>query len=120
MPAAHRPATQLSKSPPTTNEYTSTAPIPALPPQHTDEAVPSHLYHSLPHHFLVDDAHGRRVPDYLRMILMCELLWRRNTLIRAAKVYSAPLNLKETPLTYAVNLSARLGNEVSVRLCNAN
>lgn len=54
------------------------------------------------------------------MILMCELLWRRNTLIHAAKVYSAPLNLKETPLTYAVNLSARLGNEVSVRLCNAN
>ena len=30
-----------------------------------------------------------------------------------AKVYSAPLNLQETPLTLAVNLSSRLGNEVS-------
>ncbi|ADV24924.1 threonine ammonia-lyase, biosynthetic [Cryptococcus gattii Ru294] len=103
VPAAHRPpATHLSKSPPTTNEYTSTAPIPALPPQHTDEPVPSHLYRSLPHHFLVGDAHGRKVPDYLRMILM-------------SKVYSAPLNLKETPLTYAVNLSARLGNEIWIK-----
>jgi threonine dehydratase len=30
----------------------------------------------------------------------------------AAKVYSAPLNLQETPLTLAVNLSAKLGNEI--------
>ncbi|WVQ91476.1 threonine ammonia-lyase, biosynthetic [Cryptococcus gattii] len=30
-------------------------------------------------------------------------------------VYSAPLNLKETPLTYAVNLSARLGNEIWIK-----
>jgi threonine dehydratase len=28
-------------------------------------------------------------------------------------VYSAPLSLAETPLTYAVNLSSRLGCEVS-------
>jgi threonine dehydratase len=30
-----------------------------------------------------------------------------------AKVYTSPLNLQETPLTLAVNLSARLGCEVS-------
>jgi threonine dehydratase len=29
-----------------------------------------------------------------------------------AKVYTAPLNLQETPLTLAVNLSAKLGNEI--------
>lgn len=45
---------------------------------------------------------------------MSLLLCSRNTHTQPlpAKVYSAPLNLKETPLTYAVNLSARLGNEV--------
>lgn len=34
--------------------------------------------------------------------------------MRTAKVYSDPLALQETPLTHAVNLSARLGNEVSL------
>lgn len=56
------------------------------------------------------------------MILMCEspTLMPQHTLTRPAKVYSAPLNLKETPLTYAVNLSARLGNEVrAVQLCDS-
>ena len=59
---------------------------------------------------------GVMVPDYLRMILMCQLCASMIWVCRAdngtvAKVYSAPLNLKETPLTLAVNLSARLGNE---------
>lgn len=61
--------------------------------------VPSHLYSRLPTHFLTKDDQGREVPDYLRMILL-------------SKVYSAPLNLSETPLTLAVNLSARLGNQI--------
>ncbi|ODN75993.1 threonine ammonia-lyase, biosynthetic [Cryptococcus amylolentus CBS 6039] len=89
----------LSKSPTTLNEYTSTAPQPALPTQHKDEGVPSHLYKGLPDHFMTENAHGEKIPDYLRMILM-------------SKVYASPLNLKETPLTLAVNLSARLGNEI--------
>lgn len=33
-----------------------------------------------------------------------------------AKTYAAPLSLKETPLTLAVNLSARFGCEVSFTL----
>jgi hypothetical protein len=34
--------------------------------------VPEHLYEDLPEHFLQVDEKGRKVPDYLRMILMCE------------------------------------------------
>ncbi|KAK8845478.1 threonine ammonia-lyase, biosynthetic [Kwoniella newhampshirensis] len=90
----------LSKSPTTTIEYTSTAPYPPPSSQHdVNETVPSHLYDKLPSHLLEDNGKGEKVPDYLRMILM-------------SKVYSAPLNLQETPLTLAVNLSARLGNEI--------
>jgi hypothetical protein len=33
--------------------------------------VPSHLYEKLPEHVMMTDERGRRVPDYLRMILMC-------------------------------------------------
>ena len=61
------------------------------------------------------DANGRLVPDYLRMILMCEhgrAVQGAAELTRIAKVYSAPLNLQETPMTLAINLSARLGNEI--------
>jgi threonine dehydratase len=39
------------------------------------------------------------VPDYLKLILL-------------SKTYAPPLNMKDTPLTKAVNLSARLGNEI--------
>jgi threonine dehydratase len=60
------------------------------------------------------DEKGRKVPDYLKMILMCEydvrMMMLRADLV--AKVYSKPLSLQETPLTYAANLSARFGNEV--------
>lgn len=35
-----------------------------------------------------------------------------NLIRKTAKVYTAPLNLQETPLTLAVNLSAKLGNEI--------
>ena len=52
-------------------------------------------------------------PDYLRMILMCESAVVERPMLIAAKVYTSPLNLQETPLTLAVNLSARLGCEVS-------
>jgi hypothetical protein len=45
------------------------------------------------------DANGDITPDYLKMILL-------------SRVYSPPLNMKETPLTKAVNLSAKLGNEI--------
>ncbi|OCF45188.1 threonine ammonia-lyase, biosynthetic [Kwoniella heveanensis CBS 569] len=90
----------LSKSPPSHMEYTSSAPFPPPSSKHSDnEEVPSHLYEKLPSHILEDNGRGNKVPDYLRMILM-------------SKVYSAPLNLKETPLTHAVNLSAKLGNEI--------
>lgn len=34
--------------------------------------MPEHLYEDLPEHFLQVDEKGRKVPDYLRMILMCE------------------------------------------------
>nr|ODN92633.1 threonine ammonia-lyase, biosynthetic [Cryptococcus depauperatus CBS 7841] len=84
------------------NEYSSAAPMPSLPAGHKDEVVPSHLYEKLPAHFLLQDENGNQVPDYLRMILM-------------SKVYSAPLNLKETPLMFAVNLSTRLGNEIWIK-----
>lgn len=104
----------LGKSPThqtSTIEYTSSAPIPPSSSIHAqngeeDEDIPYHLYDRLPSHMLED---GK--PDYLRMILMCECDTRPQLI--PAKVYSAPLNLKETPLTLAVNLSARLGNEVS-------
>ncbi|KAL7418803.1 threonine deaminase [Cryptotrichosporon argae] len=93
----------LSKSPqnPSAIEYASSAPLPAVTShaqdgQH-DEAVPTHLYDKLPRHLLENGT-----PDYLRMILM-------------SKVYSAPLNLAETPLTHAVNLSKRLGCEIYLK-----
>ncbi|WVQ80289.1 threonine ammonia-lyase, biosynthetic [Cryptococcus sp. DSM 104549] len=94
----------LSTSPRATNEYTSSAPRPTLPPSHNeqDEGVPSHLYSQLPEHFMGVNDKGEKVPDYLRMILM-------------SKVYSAPLSLKETPLVLAVNLSAKLGNEIWIK-----
>lgn len=38
-----------------------------------DEDIPDHLYDRLPEHLMTTDEKGRRVPDYLRMILMCEL-----------------------------------------------
>lgn len=48
---------------------------------------------------MVTDANGETTPDYLKMILL-------------SRVYTPPLNMKETPLTKAVNLSAKLGNEI--------
>ncbi|WVR03496.1 threonine ammonia-lyase, biosynthetic [Kwoniella sp. DSM 27419] len=90
----------FSKSPPSHMEYTSSAPFPPPSSKHQDnEDVPSHLYEQLPAHMLMDNGKGSKVPDYLKMTLM-------------SKVYSAPLNLQETPLTLAVNLSAKLGNEI--------
>lgn len=55
----------------------SSAPEPPSSVRHTkngiaDEEVPDHLYEDLPEHFLQTDEKGRKVPDYLRMILMCE------------------------------------------------
>lgn len=102
----------------TTIEYTSSAPLPPSSSAHAqngeeDEDIPTHLYDRLPSHMLED---GK--PDYLRMILMCAssrlvcTLHSHSPADVVAKVYTAPLNLKETPLTLAVNLSARLGNEV--------
>lgn len=70
--------------------------------RHEDPEIPSHLYSRLPSHFLIKNEQGQLVPDYMRMILL-------------SKVYSAPLNLKETPLTLAVNLSARLGNQIYLK-----
>jgi hypothetical protein len=54
----------------------SSAPEPPSSVRHTksgiaDEDVPDHLYEDLPEHFLQTDEKGRKVPDYLRMILMC-------------------------------------------------
>lgn len=49
-------------------------------------------YHRLPKHYMLPSG----FPDYLRLIL-------------TSKVYEI---LKETPLVYATNLSARLGNEI--------
>lgn len=110
----HTPS--FSKSPPhqsKTIEYTSSAPQP--PTTHAqngeeDEDVPTHLYEKLPKHMLEN---GK--PDYLRMILMCEsaIVQPECSELTVAKVYTSPLNLQETPLTLAVNLSARLGCEVS-------
>ncbi|RSH85552.1 hypothetical protein EHS25_003691 [Saitozyma podzolica] len=106
VPAPAKPngtsAIHLATSPPhnpTTIEYASSAPLPPSSSKHAqngeeDEDVPSHLYEKLPEHLLSDGT-----PDYLRMILM-------------SKVYSAPLKLQETPLTLAVNLSARFGCEI--------
>lgn len=90
--------------PPLQLEYSSSAPMPQTQRTHTvqsgDPAVPSHLYERLPKHFLHrEEGSEDLVPDYMRMILL-------------SKVYSPPLNLKETPLTLAVNLSGRLGCEV--------
>jgi hypothetical protein len=72
----HRPV----KSPPhqpATIEYSSSAPLPPSSSNHVqngeeDEDVPSHLYEKLPAHTLESDGRGGKVPDYLRMILMCE------------------------------------------------
>jgi hypothetical protein len=33
--------------------------------------VPDHLYDRLPEHLMTTDEKGRKVPDYLKMILMC-------------------------------------------------
>lgn len=117
----------LSRSPPHAPpiDYASTAPIPPSGSKHVDgqedEEVPDHLYSRLPEHLMTTDEKGRRVPDYLRMILMCESSVSRSckeTMLRrcVAKVYAKPLNLPETPLTYAANLSARFGNEVRYTL----
>ncbi|KAJ9104307.1 hypothetical protein QFC20_004589 [Naganishia adeliensis] len=94
----------ISYPPPLQLEYSSSAPMPETPKVHTvangDPDVPSHLYKRLPQHFLhKEEGSDELVPDYMRMILL-------------SKVYSPPLNLKETPLTLAVNLSGRLGCEV--------
>ncbi|WWC66661.1 threonine ammonia-lyase, biosynthetic [Kwoniella pini CBS 10737] len=89
----------FSKSPPSYMEYTSSAPFPPATKHDDNEEIPSHLYEKLPNHILETNSKGQKTPDYLKMILM-------------SKVYSSPLNLKETPLTHAVNLSAKLGNEI--------
>jgi hypothetical protein len=112
----------LSRSPPNAPpiDYASTAPIPPSGSKHVngqgDEEVPDHLYTRLPDHLMMTDEKGRKVPDYLRMILMCPSVFldlRGPKLTEwIAKVYAQPLNLPETPLTYAANLSARFGNEV--------
>lgn len=67
----------LAKSPPTSStiEYASSAPAAAT--KHAadgteDEAIPDHLYEKLPRNFLAVNGAGKSVPDYLRMILMCE------------------------------------------------
>nr|WRH23594.1 L-serine dehydratase [Naematelia aurantialba] len=107
-PLVNGSLTHLSQSPPhqpSTIEYASSAPLPASSSKHAqngqeDEEFPSHLYEKLPRHLLEISQDGTaQVPDYLKMILM-------------SKVYSEPLGLQETPLTLAVNLSARLGNEI--------
>lgn len=78
-----------------TIEYASNAPMPLIldAPSATDGSSSSNPAYSrlLPHHLLPDGT-----PDYLKLIL-------------TAKVYDI---LKETPLVQAVNLSARLGNEI--------
>lgn len=85
-------------------EYSSSAPMPTQSATHTvngdDPEVPTHLYERLPKSLMVPGVDGKdATPDYVKMILL-------------SKVYSAPLNLQETPLTLAVNLSAKLGNEI--------
>lgn len=64
-------------------EYSSTAPAPLTKPPNYPRLAPHHLLPS-------------QTPDYLRLIL-------------TSKVYDI---LKETPLTFAPNLSAKLGNSV--------
>lgn len=69
--AAH----SLSRSPvtSTTIEYASTAPqASSAHPEGKDEEVPAHLYEKLPKQYLEKGKNGVDVPDYLRMILMCE------------------------------------------------
>jgi len=70
----------LAKSPPhnpSTIEYASSAPMPPAAFTHAqdgsdDKDIPYHLYDKLPAHYLEAGPRGP-VPDYLRMILMCEL-----------------------------------------------
>jgi threonine dehydratase len=64
-------------------EYSSTAPAPLTKPT---------AYPRLANHDLLPS----KTPDYLRLIL-------------TSKVYDI---LKETPLSYAPNLSAKLGNQI--------
>lgn len=68
----------------------------SLPP---GSGLPTHLYERVPKHMMSQDANGDLTPDYLKMILL-------------SRVYTPPLNMKETPLTKAVNLSAKLGCEI--------
>ena len=77
----------------TTIEYASNAPMPLIldAPSDGHASVNPAYSRLLPHHLLPDGT-----PDYLKLIL-------------TAKVYDI---LKETPLVQAVNLSARLGNEI--------
>ena len=102
-------------------DYASSAPVPPSGSKHLnghsgDEEVPDHLYDRLPEHLMTTDEKGRKVPDYLKMILMCRSFFTSAEQLAdpPAKVYSKPLSLPETPLTYAANLSARFGNEVSI------
>lgn len=58
-------------------EYSSSAPLPPSASNHAqngeeDEAVPTHLYDMIPEHMFETNAQGQKVPNYLRMILMCE------------------------------------------------
>lgn len=71
-----------------TIEYASNAPMPLI----LDGPLQNSPYPRLSSHYLLPDG----TPDYLKLIL-------------TAKVYDI---LKETPLALAVNLSARLGNEI--------
>lgn len=68
----------LSRSPPHAPpiDYASSAPVPPSGSKHLnghqgDEEVPDHLYERLPEHLMTVDEKGRKVPDYLKMILMC-------------------------------------------------
>ena len=66
--------------PPLQLEYSSSAPMPQTQRTHTvqsgDPAVPSHLYERLPKHFLhKEEGSEELVPDYMRMILLCEYLY---------------------------------------------
>jgi len=69
----------LSRSPAHASpiDYASSAPVPPSGSKHLnghqgDEEVPDHLYDRLPEHLMTTDEKGRKVPDYLKMILMCE------------------------------------------------
>ena len=118
LPLPSSSTAHLSRSPPHAPpiDYASSAPVPPSGSNghKGDEEVPYHLYDRLPEHLMTTDEKGRKVPDYLKMILMCEpnILLRVTGVDHSAKVYSKPLSLPETPLTYAANLSARFGNEV--------